>query len=198
MCHTPAATPLPTRYTLPGMDGSIFAESHPEGLDVDDVDAGLDPMSRLTLQAAPSLALVLPPSPAEQEAAQALEAEAARRRARRLQPQSSPAEPSDEPVSGLRELPPRAQEVQPGHTYAVLLQNFAPGQLLSLWLVPEAGADVPLSAAPILSAPAAFSRQQLWSWTVPARVPPGKYFLEATSQRMDAFAYSQAFSVLGG
>ena len=33
-------------------------------------------------------------------------------------------------------------------------------------------------------------------WPVPATVPPGKYFLEATSQRNDAFAYSQAFTVL--
>jgi hypothetical protein len=123
-----------------------------------------------------------------------VEEEAARRRERRRLQQAPTA--SDEPVSGLRELPPRAQEVKPGATYALVLQNFAPGQVLSLRLVPEAGEDVPLVAA-LLSAPAAFSRQQLWSWTVPKTVAPGKYFLEATSQRKDAFAYSQAFTVLG-
>ncbi len=170
------------------MDGSVFAAGH-DGED----DAGLDPLSRLLLQASPSLALVLPPSADEAAAAAAVEEEAARRLERRRRGLQATA--SEEPVSGLRELPPRAQDVKPGQTYSVLLQGFMPGQLLSLRLVPEAGEDILLSA-PVLSAPAAFSRQQLWSWTVPATVAPGKYFLEATSQRKDAFAYSQAFTVL--
>ena len=61
--------------------------------------------------------------------------------------------------------------------------------------MPEFGEDFALNGR-VLSAPAAFSRQQLWSWTVPATVAPGKYFIEVTSQRKDAFAYSQAFTVL--
>lgn len=125
-----------------------------------------------------------------------MEEEAARRRARRrrgLQQQDGAG--AEEAVSGIRELPPRAQEVTPGGTLTVLLQGFNPGQLLSLRLVPEVGEDI-LLPAPVLSAPAAFSRRQLWSGKLPASVPPGQYFLEATSQRKDAFAYSQAFTVL--
>lgn len=98
-------------------------------------------------------------------------------------------------MSGVRELPPRAEEVTPGGTYTLLLQGFNPGQLLSLRLVPEAGEDI-LLPTPVLSAPAAFSRRQLWTWKVPSTVAPGQYFMEATSQRKDAFAYSQAFTVL--
>lgn len=187
---------MPTRYTLPGVDGSIVAASHAgdgEAPDADDADAGLDPLSRLMLLSSPSISLVLPPSPEEAAAAAAVEEEAAHRRARRRLQQGPAAD--DEAVSGLRELPPRAQEVKPGGTYSLLLQGFNPGQLLSLRLVPDAGEDI-LLPTPILSAPAAFSRQQLWTWKVPAAVPAGQYFLEATSQRKDAFAYSNAFTVL--
>jgi hypothetical protein len=181
------------------MDGAIFAPTgafgHVEdGEDMD--DEGLDPQTRAVLGAAPSLALVVPPSAAEEAAAAAVEEEAARRRERRRRARALGEEDaSDEPVSGLRELPPRAKEIRAGETYTLVLQGFAPGQLLSLRLVPEYGDDVPLVAA-LLSAPAAFSRQQLWSWTVPRSVAPGEYFVEVTSQRKDAFAYSQAFTLL--
>ena len=167
-------------------------------MDHEDGDEGLDPQSRAVLDMAPSLALVVPPSAAETEAARRVEEEAMRRRARRrraLATGEAAAFEDGEVISGVQELPPRAKEVRVGELFTLVLQGFAPGQLLTLRLVPEFGDDVVLVPA-LLSAPAAFSRQQRWDWRVPASVAPGEYFIEAMSQRKDAFAYSQAFEVL--
>lgn len=196
-------------YVLPGMDGAVFAPPPPGELpslltggdndDDDDDDADLDPQTRAVLTASPSVLLVEPPSAAEQAQAEAVEEEHARRRARRRRRrelgEAAPEEGEEEQVTGLGELPPRAKEVRAGETYAVVLQGFAPGQLLTLRLVPEYGDDIPLQ--PLRSAPAAFSKRQQWDWTVPSTVAPGEYFLEVTSPRgKDGFAYSQAFTVL--
>ena len=120
------APPLPTRYTLPGMDGAIFAPGGPAAFgqvdgDEDD-EEGLDAQSRALLRLGPSIALVVPPSASEAAAAAEVEEEAARRRERRRRALATgdPRETaSEEPVSGLRELPPRAKEVRAGETFSL-------------------------------------------------------------------------------
>lgn len=96
-----------------------------------------------------------------------------------------------------------ATEVRPGEAYTLLLDDFPPAQLLSLWLTPPTGPARLLGLVGSSSSSSSLGGGGgrgdggvRWRWRVAAGTPPGEYFIEATSQRGDAFAYSQAFWVV--
>jgi hypothetical protein len=113
-------------------------------------------------------------------------------------------EKEEEEEDDEKDVQALATEAKRGGAYTLVLDNFPPAQLLSLILTPPTGAGKLLGLVPSSSSAAAAASKAVkgggggvrWRWTVPQGTPVGEYFIEVTSQRQDAFAYSQAFRIV--
>ncbi|TFJ82137.1 hypothetical protein NSK_006466 [Nannochloropsis salina CCMP1776] len=106
--------------------------------------------------------------------------------------------PAAEDAPGLAKA--LVHQVRVGDSYTLILHAFPPAQLLTIYLFPKRGQGVELGVLPSLPGEGKGGEGQDWTWKPSAALLGSEYegkefFIEVVSERQDAFAYSQAFTV---